>query len=410
MDGIANSIQIQSEQNNNQKEQMLRRGTERRAVSGNNSISNNSSRGKKTWTDQEDETLRQLVSVHGTGNWTLIAQSLPERSGKQCRERFHNHLDQGIKKGDWTEEEDRIIIVLQKAIGNQWAKITKLLPGRTDNAVKNRFHATERAKSRGKLDESFLNDPNFTEFIIKEAMRVNGELQDSSTTTKSIDSSSSTEFSPFDTTMRWEDSPAMAISQDSKLPVAAATFSPNKMNQNSNRIIQAVTVVFDPNSAQYNADLNGDDDDDDEMDEDDDNDEEENSVDDLMELDIISFDEDDMDFLESEDESGPVNGTTPGKFEIDPCCFNFDWNGNNSNNNQGNKPATTYNLCGLEAWGMSSNQHNHNKSVPNAIIQTGRGELQQKQNALYFQSHQQQQHHHAGGLNHMNVTNFFSSR
>lgn len=106
---------------------------------------------------------------------------MPGRTGKQCRERFHNHLDVGIKKGDWTEEEDRIILVLQREIGNQWAKITKLLPGRTDNAVKNRFHATERAKSRGKLNEAYLSDPVFKERILREAMRVNGELGDDCT-------------------------------------------------------------------------------------------------------------------------------------------------------------------------------------------------------------------------------------
>jgi hypothetical protein len=89
--------------------------------------------------------LKQLVDIHGTGNCklthfelklsshvlfplgTLIAQSLPERTGKQCRERFHNHLDVGIKKGDWTVEEDRIIIILQRSMGNQWAKVNSLL-------------------------------------------------------------------------------------------------------------------------------------------------------------------------------------------------------------------------------------------------------------------------------------------
>lgn len=56
------------------------------------------------WTVEEDEQLRQLVENHGTGNWTLIAESLPDRTGKQCRERWHNHLGEGIKKGEWTEQ------------------------------------------------------------------------------------------------------------------------------------------------------------------------------------------------------------------------------------------------------------------------------------------------------------------
>lgn len=48
---------------------------------------------------------------------------LAGRTGKQCRERWHNHLNPGIKKGDWTPEEDHIIITMQQTIGNQWAKV-----------------------------------------------------------------------------------------------------------------------------------------------------------------------------------------------------------------------------------------------------------------------------------------------
>ncbi|GMH78427.1 hypothetical protein TL16_g07798 [Triparma laevis f. inornata] len=86
--------------------------------------------------------------MHGTTKWSLVADELRSRSGKQCRERYHNHLDPTVKKGSWTKEEDELILSLQKEYGNAWAKITSFLPGRTDNAVKNRYWSATRSKAR----------------------------------------------------------------------------------------------------------------------------------------------------------------------------------------------------------------------------------------------------------------------
>lgn len=95
---------------------------------------------KVRFSREEDEQIKNLVQTFGSKNWSLIASFMNRRNAKQCRDRYFNYLIPGFFKGEWTKEEDELLVKLYNEFGPKWSLMQKRISNRSTNSIKNRWY------------------------------------------------------------------------------------------------------------------------------------------------------------------------------------------------------------------------------------------------------------------------------
>jgi hypothetical protein len=101
------------------------------------------------WDTEEDEQLRAAVAQHGTKNWRTIASFMPNRTPRQCLDRYWNYLATDASNSPWTEEEDALLLEKYAQFGPKWMIIARFFNNRSRMHIKNRYELLQR-----RLEES----------------------------------------------------------------------------------------------------------------------------------------------------------------------------------------------------------------------------------------------------------------
>jgi pre-mRNA-splicing factor CDC5/CEF1 len=101
------------------------------------------------WTNIEDEILKASVSKYGLNQWARVSSLLARKTPKQCKARWYEWLDPGIRKVEWSKEEDEKLLHLAKLMPTQWRTIAPIV-GRTATQCLERYQKL--------LDEAEAND------------------------------------------------------------------------------------------------------------------------------------------------------------------------------------------------------------------------------------------------------------
>lgn len=100
-------------------------------------MNDNQKRKRHPFTPEEDKKLRELVDLYGEQNWSIISSHMINRSIRQCRDRWTNSLSGNVVKGEWSAEEDALLLRLFKENGSRWKSMEKFFPGRAQYDIRN---------------------------------------------------------------------------------------------------------------------------------------------------------------------------------------------------------------------------------------------------------------------------------
>jgi hypothetical protein len=93
---------------------------------------------KEPFSKEDDTKLRDVIASLGQLNWTAIAEHLPGRSPRQCRERWKLYLSPDINLEPWSLEDEQRLLKMYFTVGPKWTLISKTFPNRTANNIKNK--------------------------------------------------------------------------------------------------------------------------------------------------------------------------------------------------------------------------------------------------------------------------------
>ncbi|CAN7052949.1 hypothetical protein IGI04_027987 [Brassica rapa subsp. trilocularis] len=147
---------------------------------------------KGEWTAEEDRMLVAYINEYGLGDWRAMPKRAGlQRCGKSCRLRWLNYLRPGIKRGKFTPQEEEDIIKFHSLLGNRWAAIAKEMTNRTDNDIKNHWNSCLKKRLVRSGIDPMTHEPVVNVKANSSSMTSSPTLTPSSSTTSSSFSSTS---------------------------------------------------------------------------------------------------------------------------------------------------------------------------------------------------------------------------